>query len=125
MNNTKSESLFRIKMFSCVKWFKNSSGLSTSGLCKAYAECTKPYVEMEKYGEVIDIIEYALIEQGDTLLFSIDFDEDENTIDIFDGDKLEEKPLKETLQKLRTSIKLNAVGKFMCLGQRTYDMSLC
>ena len=79
------------------RWFKNISGLDAEGLCKAYAECDKPFVEMGKYGERIGAADHAFIEQGNRLDFSIEFNEETDQITIFDGDNFEYKGLRETL----------------------------
>ena len=79
--------------FSCwerwERWFKNTSGLDAKGLCKAYAECDKPFVEMGKYGERIEAADHASIEQGSRLDFSIEFYEETDQLTIFDGEKEE------------------------------------
>ncbi|MBO5032987.1 MAG: DUF4316 domain-containing protein [Lachnospiraceae bacterium] len=79
------------------RWFKNTSGLDAEGLCKAYAECDKPFVEMGKYGEQIEAADHAYIEQGDRLDFSIEFNEETDQITIFDGEYFEHKGLRATL----------------------------
>ena len=79
------------------RWFKNTSGLDAEGLCKAYAECDKPFVEMGKYGERIEAADHAYIEQGKKLDFSIEFNEETNQITIFDGEYFTCKGLRETL----------------------------
>lgn len=63
-----------------------NAGLRTpAGLCKAYAECDKPFVEMGKYGKQIKAADYAYIEQSDRLDFSIEFNAESDRITIFDG----------------------------------------
>lgn len=64
-------SLFNIRMNDEECWFKNTSGLDAEGLCRAYAECKLPFVDMGQYGERIDIGEFASIEQGERLDFSM------------------------------------------------------
>ena len=90
-------SIFNIRMNDEERWFKNTSGLDAEGLCKAYAECDKPFVEMGKYGEWIKAADHASIEQGDRLDFSIEFNEETDQITIFDGENFEYKGLRETL----------------------------
>lgn len=92
-----SASIFNIRVNDEERWFKNTSELDAEGLCKAYAECGKPLVEMEKYGEQIEAADYAHIEQGDKLDFSIEFNEETDQITIFDGENFEHKGLRETL----------------------------
>ena len=90
-------SIFNIRMNDEERWFKNTSGLDAEGLCKAYAECDKPFVEMGKYGERIEAADHAYIQQGERLDFSIEFNEETDQITIFDGETFEEKGLRETL----------------------------
>lgn len=90
-------SIFNIRMNDEERWFKNTSGLDAEGLCKAYAECDKPFVEMGKYGEQIEAADHAYIEQGDRLDFSIEFNEETDRITIFDGENFEHKGLRATL----------------------------
>lgn len=90
-------SIFNIRMNDEERWFKNTSGLDTEGLCRAYAECNKPFVEMGKYGERIEAADHAYIEQGEKLDFSIEFNEETDQITIFDGDNFEYKGLRETV----------------------------
>ena len=90
-------SIFSIRMENEERFFENTSGLDVEGLCKAYAECDKPFVEMGKYGEWIDEADYAYIQQGHRLDFSIEFNEDTNRITIFDGENFEDKGLRATL----------------------------
>lgn len=90
-------SIFNIRMNDEERWFKNTSGLDAEGLCKAYAECDKPFVEMGKYGEWIKAADHASIEQGDRLDFSIEFNEETDQITIFDGENFTYKGLRETL----------------------------
>ena len=90
-------SIFNIRMNDEERWFKNTSGLDAEGLCKAYAECGKPFVEMEKYGERIEAADHAYIEQGDRLDFSIEFNEETDQITIFDGENFAYKGLRATL----------------------------
>lgn len=90
-------SIFNIRMNDEERWFKNTSGLDAEGLCKAYAECDKPFVEMGKYGGQIEAADHAYIEQGDRLDFSIEFNEEIDRITIFDGENFEHKGLRATL----------------------------
>lgn len=94
---TKSKSIFSIKMQDEETCFENTSGLDAEALRKAYSECEKPFVEMAKYGTPISIADFAAIQQGEHLDFSITFDEDKNEITISDGDKFEYMNLRETL----------------------------
>ena len=48
-------------------------------------EYSLPFVEMERYGREIGIEEYAVIEQGANLSFSLGLDSDGDEIVIFDG----------------------------------------
>ena len=90
-------SIFNIRMNDEERWFKNTSGLDAEGLCKAYADCDKPFVEMGKYGERIEAADHAYIEQGKRLDFSIEFNEETDQIIVFNGDNFEYKGLRETL----------------------------
>lgn len=83
-------SLFNIRMNDEERWYKNTSGLDAEELCRAYAECKLPFVEMGQYGERIDIGEFAQIQQGERLNFSIEFNLETDQITIFDGKMSEE-----------------------------------
>ncbi len=116
-----SISIFDIRMNDEERWFRNTSGLDAKGLCKAYAECDKPFVEMGKYGERIGGADYAYIEQGDRLSFSIEFNEETDQITIFDGEKLEQKGLRATLypEQVETEVTLTVAecGEFHNIGE--------
>lgn len=86
--------IFSIRMNVEECWFKNTSGLDAEGLCKAYAKCGKPFVEMGKYRKRIDIGESAQMERLD---FCIEFNEETDKITIFNGKNFEEKGVRETL----------------------------
>lgn len=90
-------SLFNIRMNDEERWFKNTSGLDAEGLCKAYVECGRPFVEMGKYGERIEAADHAYIEQGDKLDFSIEFNDETGKITIFDGEDFICRGMRETL----------------------------
>mgnify|MGYP001024784955 CR=1 FL=1 len=114
-------SIFNIRMNDEERWFKNTSGLDAEGLCKAYAECDKPFVEMGKYGECIEAADHAYIEQGNKLDFSIEFNEETDKITIFNGKDFEEKGLRETLfpEQAEPEITLTVAecGEFHNLGE--------
>lgn len=90
-------SIFAIRMYDEERCFINTSGLDAEGLCRAYAKCDKPFVEMEQYGKWINTWEAAVIEQGNRLDFSITFNNDLDEIEIFDGENVECKKLWATL----------------------------
>ena len=114
-------SIFNIRMNDEERWFKNTSGLDAEGLCKAYAECDKPFVEMEKYGERIEAADHAYIEQGERLDFSIEFNEETDQITIFDGENFEYKGLRETLfpEQAEPEVTLTVAecGEFHTMGE--------
>jgi predicted nucleotidyltransferase len=111
-------SIFNIRMNDEERWFRNTSGLDADGLCKAYAECDKPFVEMGKYGERIEAADHAYIEQGDRLDFSIEFNEETDRITIFDGKNYEQKGLKETLYpEPEVTLTVAECGEFHNLGE--------
>ncbi len=114
-------SIFNIRMNDEERWFKNTSGLDAEGLCKAYAECDKPFVEMEKYGERIEAADHAYIEQGERLDFSIEFNEETDQITIFDGENFEYKGLRETLfpEQAEPEVTLTVAecGEFHSMGE--------
>ena len=78
-------SLFHIRMNGGERWYKNTSGLDVKGLCKAYAECENPIMDMGKLGERMKAADHADIEQGERLEFSIEFNDETDKITIFDG----------------------------------------
>lgn len=90
-------SIFCIRMYDEERYFKNTSGLDAEGLCRVYAKCNKPFIEMEKYGKEIGMIEHACIEQGNKLDFSITFNNELDKIKIFDGENVEYKEMHATL----------------------------
>ena len=114
-------SIFNIRMNDEERWFKNTSGLDAEGLCKAYAECDKPFVEMGKYGERIEAADHAYIEQGERLDFSIEFNEETDQITIFDGENFEHKGLRATLspERAETEVTLTVAecSEFHNLGE--------
>ena len=114
-------SIFNIRMNDEERWFKNTSGLDAEGLCKAYAECDKPFVEMGKYGERIEAADHAYIEQGKKLNFSLEFNEETDRITIFDGENFEYKELRATLfpEQAETEVTLTVAecGEFHNLGE--------
>lgn len=69
------------------RYFENTSGLDAETLCNVYMEYSLPFVEMERYGREIGIEEYAVIEQGTNLSFSLGMDSDRDEIVIFDRAK--------------------------------------
>lgn len=91
------KSIFYTKMYDEQRFYENTSGLDADALCKAYAECDKPFVEMGQYGKRISEVDYAYIQQGDKLSFSLEFDADKDEIIISDGEHFETKGLTETL----------------------------
>ncbi len=114
-------SIFNIRMNDEERWFKNTSGLDAEGLCKAYAECGKPFVEMRKYGERIEATDHAFIEQGDRLDFSIEFNEETDQITIFDGKNFEYKGLRETISpeqaEPEVTLTVAECGEFHSMGE--------
>ena len=114
-------SIFNIRMNDEERWFKNTSGLDAEGLCKAYAECDKPFVEMGKYGEWIKAADHASIEQGDRLDFSLEFNEETDQITIFDGENFAYKGLRETLfpEQAEPEVTLTVAecGEFHTMGE--------
>ena len=78
-------SLFHIRMNGGERWYKNTSGLDVKGLCRAYAACKNPFVDMGKFGERMESEDYTDIEQGERLNFSIEFNGETDKITIFDG----------------------------------------
>ena len=114
-------SIFNIRMNDEERWFKNTSGLDAEGLCKAYAECDKPFVEMGKYGERIEAADHAYIEQGERLDFSIEFNDETDQITIFDGENFEYKGLRATLfpDQAETEVTLIVAecGEFHNMGE--------
>ncbi|MCI9638247.1 MAG: DUF4316 domain-containing protein [Hungatella sp.] len=103
------------------RWFKNTSGLDAEGLCRAYAECRLPFVDMGQYGERIDIGEFAQIQQGERLDFSIEFNAETDRITIFDGENHEEKGLRAALfpERAEPEVTLTVAecGEFHNLGE--------
>ena len=114
-------SIFNIRMNDEERWFKNTSGLDAEGLCKAYAECDKPFVEMGKYGERIEAADHAYIEQGEKMDFSLEFNEETDQITIFDGENFEYKELRATLfpEQAETKVTLTVAecSEFHNLGE--------
>ncbi len=117
------KSIFSTKMYDEQRFYENTSGLDADALCKAYAECEKPFVEMGQYGERISEADFAYIQQGDRLSFSVEFDVDRDEITISDGEHFETKGLTETLfpQKAEpeTEVTLTVAecGEFHNLGE--------
>lgn len=114
-------SLFNIRMNDEERWYKNTSGLDAEELCRAYAECKLPFIEMGQYGERIDIGEFAQIQQGERMDFSIEFNDETDRITIFDGKDFEHKGLRETLfpEQAEPEVTLTVAecGEFHNLGE--------
>lgn len=114
-------SLFNIRMNDEERWYKNTSGLDAEGLCRAYAECKLPFVEMGQYGERIDIGEFAQIQQGERLDFSIEFNSETDQITLFDGENFEHRALKTALflEQAEPEVTLTVAecGEFHNLGE--------
>lgn len=87
------KSIFGIYMCDEKLYFQNTSGLDAKELCRAYAACDKPFIEMEQYGKQISEAEFAAIQQGEKLNFSVEFDADNDNISIFDGIKSENREI--------------------------------
>ncbi len=85
LKKEEKRSLFYMVMHGERRYFENTSGLDAETLCNAYMEYSLPFVEMERYGREIGIEEYAVIEQGANLSFSLGLDSDGDEIVIFDG----------------------------------------
>ncbi len=96
------KSIFCLKMYDEQCFYENTRGLDAAALCKAYAECDKPFVEMGQYGKPISEAGFAYIQQGDKLSFSLEFDADKDEIIISDGEHFETKGLTETLFPQKT-----------------------
>ena len=90
-------SLFHICMNGGERWYKNTSGLDVKGLCRAYAGCGNPLVDMGKFGERIEVGDYAGIEQGERLAFSIEFNDEPGEITIIAGEDYICRGMRETL----------------------------
>ena len=120
-------SIFSIRMNDEERWFKNTSGLDAEGLCKAYAECGRPFVEMGKYGQRIEAADYANTEQGDRLDFSIEFNEETDQITIFDGQSFEHKGLRTTLFPEQAEPEVTLIvaecGEFLNVGECHEDIT--
>ena len=116
-------SIFSIRMNDEERFFENTSSLDADALCRAYGECEKPFVEMGQYGRWIDIGEYAAIEQGDRLAFSMQFNEETDKITIFDGENFEYRGLRETVypnpeeKDTRITLTVAECGEFHNLGE--------
>ena len=76
---------------------------------------------MGKYGELIELADYAYIEQGGRLDFSLEFNEETDRITIFDGENFEQKGLRATLfpEQAETEVTLTVAecGEFHNLGE--------
>lgn len=95
------KSIFRVTMYGEQFFCENTSGLDADALCKAYADCDKPFVEMTRYGKQISEADYAYIQQGENVLFSVDFNADRDEITISEGERFETKGLKETVARVK------------------------
>ncbi len=113
-------SLFNIRVNGGERWYKNTSGLDVEGLCKAYAGCGNPLADMGKYGERMEAADYADIEQGERLDFSIEFNDETGKITIFDGEDFICKGMRETLflhlTENEPDTALELAVKFDCLS---------
>lgn len=90
-------SLFHIRMNGGERWYKNTSEFDVKELCKVYAECENPFADMGKFGERMEAADYADIEQGERLSFSIEFNNETDKITIFDGKNFTSRGMREML----------------------------
>lgn len=117
------KSIFSVRMCEEERHFINTSGLDAEGLCKVYGACEKPFVEMGQYGEPIEAMDFAAIQQSDRLAFSVEFDADRDEIVISDGDSFEHKVLSETIpqeqkdKKVEVTLTVAECGEFHSLGE--------
>lgn len=81
-------SIFSVQVYDEYRWFVNTSGMDAESLYEVYRECEKPFVDMGAYGEVISAGEYAELEQGDELDFSVAFNGNNDEVVIFDGNSI-------------------------------------
>lgn len=92
------KSIFSVKMYDEERFYENTSGLDVEALCKAYRECEKPFIEMGQYGKQIPSADFAYIQQGEELDFSVEFDADRDEITIFDGQEIDYRTISEAQQ---------------------------
>lgn len=85
MAGEEKRSLLYMVMYGETRYFENTSSLDAAALCNAYADCRFPFVKMSQYEWDLGIEEYAVIEQGTSLSFSLKFDSEENEIVILTG----------------------------------------
>ncbi len=117
------KSIFYTKMYDEQRFYENTSGLDADALCKAYEECDKPFVEMGQYGKRISEADYAYIQQGDKLSFSLEFDADKDEIIISDGEHFDTKGLTETLfpqkadPETEVTLTITECGEFHNFGE--------
>ncbi len=122
-------SIFSIRMNDEERFFENTSSLDADALCKAYGECELPFVEMGQYGRWIDIGEFAAIQQGDRLAFSVEFNDETDEITIFDGENFEYKGLRETVypdqaeKDVKITLTVAECGEFHNLGEYHEDIA--
>lgn len=93
-------SAFEIVMCNEHKYIENTSGMNIHDLCKAYAFCEKPFIEMDVYGKWIDEAKFAAIQQGEPE-FTVEFNHDKNEVIIFDGKNFIHKNLQEYMEALK------------------------
>lgn len=123
LREKKPKSIFCLKMYYEQRFYVNTSGLDADAICKAYAECSKPFVEMGQYGKPISEADFAYIQQGDKLSFSVEFDADKDEIILSDGEHFDTKGLTETLfpqnTKPETEVTLTVAecGEFHNFGE--------
>lgn len=113
-------SLFSIKMHDEERFFQNINNLDVEELNRAYAQCSKPLVEMEQFGRTLNAAEYAELEQGNRLAFSMEFNVDKDQINIFDGENIVSKGLKETLfpkKEVEVTLYVAECGEFHTMGE--------
>lgn len=79
-------SVFSVHMCDEHRYYINTSGKSSLELCKAYAGCRLPFVEMSAFGQLIEGIEYSFIQQSSELDFSVEFNVEKDMLEVFDGD---------------------------------------
>lgn len=87
------KSLFSVRADDMKRYYINISGKTGNELVDAFEKLDDPFVDMDMYGREIFAGEYSQIKEGERLVFSLEFDMDEDKITLFTDEKSYDLPM--------------------------------
>lgn len=107
-NCKKLHNIFSVRMNNEEVFFLAIPGHSVSEVIKGYQKSNHPFIDMSKYGTSIQAYDFASIQQSDMLGYSLEFDEDNDSICISDGESFVYASLKKILSIRDSPRRVNA-----------------